>query len=228
MAVRTRAPGGLGSRPALRPSGREHSRHGLELMAGLQPADRDPALPAALVTQAFAQDSARPVPPPIAQPAPKLETGIADDAGNMVTHFFTPPQLGALRKLGDIILPSINGAPGAAEANAAEFLDFLVGQSAEDRQKLYRSGLDQLNTQAVAKFSKPFADLEAQQANALLAPLRAAWTFDPPTDPFAHFLREVKQDIRTATMNSREWVTAAGATGGRRGGGVGLYWYPLD
>jgi len=62
----------------------------------------------------------------------------------------------------------------------------------------------------------------------LLAPLRAAWTYDPPADPFARFLREAKQDIRTATMNSREWVTAAASAGGRRGGGVGLYWYPLD
>jgi hypothetical protein len=187
-----------------------------------------PAVPAAMLIQASAQDSARPVPPPVAPTTPKLETAIADDAANTVTHFFTPPQLAALRKLGDIILPSINGAPGAAEANAAEFLDFLIGQSLEDRQKLYRSGLDQLNTQAAKTFSKPFADLEASQAGALLAPLRSAWTYDPPANPFARFLREVKQDIRTATMNSREWVTAAGATGGRRGGGVGLYWYPLD
>lgn len=186
-----------------------------------------PAVPA-LVSHASAQDSARPVPVPIAPTSPKLETAIADDAGNTVTHFFTPPQLAALRKLGDIILPSINGAPGAAAANAAEFLDFLIGQSLEDRQKLYRSGLDQLNTQAAKKFSKPFADLDAPQAGQLLAPLRSAWTYDPPADPFARFLREVKQDIRTATMNSREWVTAAGATGGRRGGGIGLYWYPLD
>ena len=80
-----------------------------------------PAVPAVLI----AQESARTVPPPIAPTAPKLETAIADDAGNTVTHFFTPPQLAALRKLGDIILPSINSAPGAAEANAAEFLDFL-------------------------------------------------------------------------------------------------------
>jgi hypothetical protein len=90
--------------------------------------------------------------------------------------------------------------------------------------------LDQLNSRASKQFSKPFADLDASQAGSLLAPLREAWTFDPPSDPFARFLREAKQDIRTATMNSREWVTAAGSTGGggRRGGGMGLYWYPLD
>ena len=175
-----------------------------------------------------AQESARPAATPITQPAPILETGIADDAANTVTRFFTPPQLDALRKLADVILPAINGAPGATEANAAEFLDFLIGQSLEDRQKLYRSGLDQLNAQAAKKFTKSFADLTTQQAEALLSPLRAAWTYDPPAEPLARFLREAKQDIRTATLNSREWVTASGITGGRRGGGVGLYWYPLD
>ena len=78
---------------------------------------------------------------PAAGEAPKLDTGIADQAGVTVTRFFTAQQLSALRKLGDVILPSINGAPGASEASAAEFLDFLVGQSAEDKQKLYRTGL---------------------------------------------------------------------------------------
>ncbi len=175
-----------------------------------------------------AQDSARPLPAPVANPPQKLETGIADDAGEMVLHFFTTPQLAALRKLGDIILPSINGAPGATEARASEFLDFLIGQSMDERQKLYKTGLDHLNSQAIKKFGKPFAELDGSQAGTLLSPLRDAWTYDPPADPFARFLREVKQDIRTATMNSREWIIAAGNTSGRRGGGVGLYWFPLD
>src|SRR5438876_12037288 len=72
--------------------------------------------------------------------AVKLETGVADDGGETVLHFFNLAQLSALRKLGDVILPSINGAPGASEARAAEFLDFLVGQSLPEKQTLYRNG----------------------------------------------------------------------------------------
>jgi hypothetical protein len=181
-----------------------------------------------LIAQQPPPGPATPVQPPAAT-APKLETAIIDDAGETVVHFFTAPQLSALRKLGTIILPSINGAPGATEARAAEFLDFLIGQSLDEKQKLYRAGLDTLNAQATKKFNKAFAELDGSQADSLLTPLRAAWTFDPPADPFARFLREVKQDIRTATMNSREYVAGAGSTGGgRRGGGVGLYWYPID
>jgi hypothetical protein len=185
-----------------------------------------PAVPV-LAAQQPPPGPATAVQPPAAT-APKLDTAIPDDAGETVVRFFTPQQLAALRKLSDIILPSINGAPGATDAHAAEFLDFLIGQSLEEKQTLYRTGLDQLNANATKQFGKSFADLDSSQAGSLLAPLRAAWTYDPPADPFARFLRQAKEDIRTATMNSREWVTANGATGGRRGGGLGLYWYPLD
>lgn len=128
-----------------------------------------------------------------------------------------------MQKLGDIIQPSVNCAPGAAEANAGEFLNFLIGQSFKKRQHLYRPGLDWLNTQAEKHFRKPFAKLDTPQAGTLLRPLREAWTFDPPADPFTRLLREVKQDIRTETLNSRERITAAGATGERRSSGIGLY-----
>jgi len=159
----------------------------------------------------------------------KLETSSVDEAGETVVRFFSAQQLGALRKLGATILPSINGAPGAIEAGTAEFLDFLLGQSLAERQVRYRLGLDQLNQKAINQFNKPFAELNSSQVNTILEPLRAAWTYDPPADPFARFLREAKQDIRTATMNSREYVTAGVGGGGRRGaGGGGLYWYPID
>jgi hypothetical protein len=62
----------------------------------------------------------------------------------------------------------------------------------------------------------------------LLAPLREPWTFDPPADPLTRFLRAAKQDVRAATMNSREYAAAAGSSGRRSAAGLGLYWLPLD
>lgn len=160
---------------------------------------------------------------------PKLETTVADAVGDMEPRFFNPQQFAALRKLSDILLPPLSGSPGALDAQAPEFLDFLLSESPADRQKLYRDGLDALNAAARKRFNKPFAETTATQAVELLAPLRDAWTFDPPADPLARFLQAAKNDVRTATMNSREYVTASGAAGGRRGfGGQGLYWYPLD
>jgi hypothetical protein len=136
--------------------------------------------------------------------------------------------LAALRKLSELIMPPMNGNSGALEAGAPEFLDFLIGRSPAARQQIYRAGLDALNAQARKRFQKTFAETDAAQSAVLLAPLRAPWSPEPPSDPLARFLQEAKRDIRTATLNSREYSAAAQGGGGRRFGGGGLYWRPLD
>ena len=153
---------------------------------------------------------------------PKLETSTADTAAETLPHFFTAQQLAALRKLSDILQPAVQAAAGALEAKAPEFLDFLIGESPADRQALYRDGLDALNRAG-------FLEADSAKAAAILAPLRAPWTYDLPSDPLARFLRAAKQDVHTATVNSREYNTAGAASGGsRRFGAQGLYWLPLD
>ena len=150
----------------------------------------------------------------VGQTLPKLETANADSAAEALPRFFSEKQFAALKKLAGILQPAMNGAPGALEAQAPEFLDFLIGESPADRQQIYRQGLDRL-------VAAGFLDADAAKATAILAPLKAPWTYDPPADPLAKFLRAAKADVRTATLNSREYNT------GRRGG-QGLYWVPLD
>jgi hypothetical protein len=181
-----------------------------------------PAVPAALAQQTGNRT------PPAAVEAPKLELAIADDAAAMQPRFFTAPQYAALRRLCDMLMPRIGDTPGAIDACAPEFLDFLISESPKDRQALYREGLDALNDRCMKRFQAAFDAADATQAAALLAPLREQWTYDPPADILARFLWAAKLDVRTATLNSHEYVTAASSEGGRRGVGVGLYWYPLD
>ncbi len=157
-----------------------------------------------------------------AEDLPKIDIAFPDDAAQGVLHFFTAPQLTALRRLGDILMPAGASSPGALAAGAPEFLDFLIGDSGAERQQVYRAGLDGLNAQARRQFNKTFAETDDSQADALLAPLRQPWTYADPADPVARFLRAAKADLRTATVNSRA------ASNGRRFAGSGLYWYPLD
>lgn len=157
---------------------------------------------------------------------PVLDTVAADTAATTVTGFFTAPQFAALRRLSDVLVPRLGDAPGALDAGAPEFLDFLMAKSPAERQTLYRSGLDALQAQARQRFGVDFEDVTVEQADQLLAPLREPWTFAPPGDPLAAFLRAAKQDVRTATQNSVVAAEATRATGGR-GGGVGLYWYEV-
>jgi hypothetical protein len=200
------------------------------------------ALPAAPALMSQAQS---PVPQtPAAQPAagrgggggrfggantPAFEETSPELVADAEPHFFTPAQYSALRKLSALLMPPLNGNPGALECGAPEFLDFLIGASLPDRQKLYRGGLDNLNTRARKSFNQAFADLSDTDADAVIRPLLApvAWVQDAPKDPAVQFTTEAHRDIRTATQNSREWANAGAASGRRRGGG-GSYLNPVD
>lgn len=150
-----------------------------------------------------------------------------DVGADPVPRFFTPAQFEALRHLSDILMPAGDGRPGAIEARAPEFLDFLISDSPEDRQRMYRDGLDALNVESSRRFHKDFAATASDEAAVVLAPLNRPWQYDPPSDPLGRFLIAARADVRTATVNSREYVTASSG-GGRRFGGSGLYWYSLD
>jgi len=175
------------------------------------------ALPLPLAAQQY------PAPP---DETPKLAAIAPDAVATAAPRFFDAAGFSALRRLGDILIPSRPGAPGALEAEAAEFLDFLIGQSPADRQILYRDGVAQLNRQAGSRFGKPFADLSAADADTLLAPLREPWTYQGPSDPFGRFLRAAKSDFLQATLNSRQW--AAAGSGRRGASGLNTYWFPIE
>src|SRR2546430_276803 len=100
-----------------------------------------------------------------------LESSVPDVAAEPVPHFFSAPQLTALRRLSDIILPAIGDTPGALDARTPEFLDFLIGDSSAPRQQLYRSGLDALNSISRRKYGTSFAELQSAQAEEVIAPL---------------------------------------------------------
>jgi hypothetical protein len=162
-----------------------------------------------------------------AQEIPKLTTATPDAVGEPAARFFTGPQMAALTRLGDLVVPAGAGRAGAREAGAAAFLDFLLSQSPAPRQTLYRSGLDRLQAESRRRFNQPFESITAEQADTVLAPMHTAWTYAAPADSFARFLREAKEDLLTATMNSKAWAESQAAAG-RRGTGVGTYWYPVE
>lgn len=152
----------------------------------------------------------------------------ADAFAQTDTQFFNATETATLRRLCELFQPPYKHHPGAIEAGAPQFLDFLTGASPEDQQHIYRSGLGRLESDAQQKFSKPFASLDAGQADQIIRPALRTWMDDhPPTDSFEYFVAIVQVDIRTATVNSQAWADAA-----RRAGeptpNVDLYWYPVE
>ncbi len=156
-----------------------------------------------------------------------LATLPLDAVADGVPKYFSPPEMAALRRLGDLLVPSMGSRPGATQAKAADFLDFLIAQSPADRQRLYKQGLDRLQSEAQRRHGKWFEALTPQEAEPVLAPLKEPWTYAAPADAFARFLRTAKDDLIAATWNSREFAEAQASRGGRASG-MGTYWLPVE
>lgn len=157
---------------------------------------------------------------------PKLNLTMADAVSDGSPRFFDSDGLAALRRLGEILVPAHPHAPGAKEAEAAGFLDFLIHESPAERQALYRDGVARLNQEARSRHGKPFAEISESGANAILAPLREPWTYSGPSDPFARFLFAAKEDFLRATVNSRQWAMAN--SGRRSSAGLNTYWFTIE
>ncbi len=159
-------------------------------------------------------------------PIPK--TQIAEAVAQAELHFFTPAQMATLTRLSDILVPSLGNKPGALVAETPAFLDFLLGKSPVDRQRMYQGGLDWLDAEANKQFSSPFAQLDAAQTDRILQPWLRTWMTDhPPTETHADFINIAHADIRKATVNSKAWSEAPSRRA-QETTPVGLYWYPIE
>lgn len=161
-----------------------------------------------------------------ATPVPKTE--IAEVVAQTELHFFTPAQMATLSRLSDVLLPPIGSKPGALAAGVPSFLDFLIGSSPSDRKQMYQAGLDWMEAEARRQFGKPFAQLDTVQIDRLIKPWLRTWMPDhPPIETHADFINIVHDDIREATINSKEWSEAP-AEGAQQATPVGLYWSPIE
>ena len=173
-------------------------------------------LPAIATLPASAQDA---TPNPVTNEPPKLATVAAESTATPTPQFFSTTQFQILRHLAALLMPKSD------EAQTPEFLDFLISHSPPQRQSLYRTGLEALDSAAHSRFTRPFAGLNESDAAELLTPLREPWTHTPPDAVLSRFLRAAKEDIFRATVNSRQW---AAASTGRRGAGIGSFWLAME
>lgn len=179
----------------------------------------DPTLPpAAPVPWTLGLNSQTPIP----------ATELADKVATDNLCFFTPGQMLTLTRLSDLLLPPLNGKPGAVEAQTPMFLDFLIGSSTATVQKVYTDGLDWLEETAQAKHKVRFAQLDNAQADDIIRPWLRTWMNDhPPTEAHADFLGIAQADIRKATVNSEAWndIPSVGAEPQTE---EGIYWLPIE
>ena len=189
----------------------------LEATVGAQsPASAQPATPAG--------------PPQPAGPAGSqggtLAVVPADQLATITPRSLTASQFATLRRLSDLLMPAVAPNPGAVDVQAAEYLDNYLAVSAGDRQRLYREGLDALAKQSQSRFRKPFAELSAADADAIVKPLFKVRGPTMSVVDLGPFINRVHHDVRTVTMNSPQWAAAQTAAGNlvpRQ-----LYWRNVD
>ncbi len=191
-----------------------------------------------LAPRLLAQSTGNPAPPPPApvpwtlglNPATPLpRTVVADAVAEGQGSFFSATQMATLNRLSVLLVPPMDGRPGAMDAGAPAFLDFLIGSSPAPRQDLYRTGLDHLDAASRQQFQVPFAQTETAQADALVKPWMRTWMTDhPPTEPHAAFLNIAHADIRTATLNSEAWTKSEGKDDADGESASALFWSPID
>lgn len=160
-------------------------------------------------------------------PLPQIE--VAEDIAVPELRFFTPLQMQTLSHLAGVLVPPVGGKPGALQAEVPAFLDFLIGNSPDIRKQLYVSGLDWLESEAQKNHNAAFANLDETQAGALITPWLRTWMSDhPPTEAHADFINIARDEIRTATVNSRAWFNATAQPSEPDPFNSSLYWYPIQ
>ena len=87
--------------------------------------------------------------------------------------FLVDDQMPLIRSILDRIVPAQDKKPGAGQLGIAEYLDRTVGASAR-LKKLFTRGLAQIEITSHARHSSEFADLSAEQQDAVLSDVESA------------------------------------------------------
>ena len=95
---------------------------------------------------------------------PIPQTVVAEGIAEAKLSFFAVPQMESLNRLCALLMPPMGGKPGAVEAGTPQFLDMLIGQSPEERKKIYSGGLDWLEAEAQKKYKLAFSKLDDDQS----------------------------------------------------------------
>jgi hypothetical protein len=126
-------------------------------------------------------------------------------------RFFSQDEYEAVEILSDIILPN-DGTPGARDAGASEFIDFMVS-SDPGVQYRFRYGLSWLDAHARASGARDFRALSPDARVALLRPLAETTPGDASLDEGRRFFTLVREYTLMGFYTSRIGLEQLGYPG---------------
>jgi hypothetical protein len=137
---------------------------------------------------------------------------------NYVPKKFTSHNFLTLKKLGDIIIP------GASEAGAAEFVDFLSSHN-DELAAIFNRGFGWLDNYMQKTYGADFLSASAAQQTELLDKLAYAKNATPETAPGVHFFTWTRNMVVDAYYTSPAGVKDIGYMGN---GAMRVFSVPQD
>jgi hypothetical protein len=140
-----------------------------------------------------------------AQDAQHVHNAVAQDAapkGKYQPKSLTTHEFATLGRLADWIIPADEHSPGAAEAGAADFIDFLCAASDEMRN-IFTGGLAWLDDEARRRYDgKDFVGAQPAQQTALLDLIAFRRNASPELNPGIEFFAWARRMVADAYYTS--------------------------
>jgi hypothetical protein len=95
-------------------------------------------------------------------PGGRVPEEIQRDNSLLAEKFFTEQELAMVSILVDIVIPKDEVSGSASEAKVPDYIEFMMKDQPAN-QTAFRGGLMWINLQAFERFSKPFAEISADQ-----------------------------------------------------------------
>ncbi|MCC6860517.1 MAG: gluconate 2-dehydrogenase subunit 3 family protein [Bryobacterales bacterium] len=127
-------------------------------------------------------------------------------------RFFTPQEYRTLAKLADLIIPADEHSPGAVEAGAPEFIDFLASNSPE-LAAVFTGGLAWLDGETKRRYSAAFVDAKPGDQAALLDLIAYRRNDTPELGPGIEFFEWARKLTVDAFYTSPEGIKDLGFQG---------------
>lgn len=77
-----------------------------------------------------------------------------------------------LRAVVDCLIPG-DDFPGAYDAGVCNYIERLLQTDLADQAEFYRAGIEAIDTEAFARFEKPFANLSSSEQNVMLTAIES-------------------------------------------------------
>jgi hypothetical protein len=127
-------------------------------------------------------------------------------------QFFTAHEFKTLRRLSDLIIPADAHSPGALQAGAAEFIDYLTSNSPE-LARIYTGGFGWLDHEMQRRYALDFVDAKPEQQSAVLDVIAFRKNETPENAPGIRFFAWARDMVTDAYYTSRIGIEELGYLG---------------